>query len=254
MKTSFEIIGTAWSFYRKQPVLNQITFWLLFVPIGLLDALSGMIDTVAAQGLNIDASTMQSMTSMEVALTIPIMAGLIYFAVWGHVCVLTVSKRLLTSSAGRSRSSFKAVRDQSKKFIIPILLVGIIRGVTTILWSLLLIIPGVIYSVRTVFFDIMMIEEGKVIYGRDTLTKSTELVKGHGWEVFTKLLIISACVFIPVALVDLALQFGLTAIDYRLEDLAIVLIDAVDAYAGMFFVICNVALYAEVKKLPTSKS
>ncbi|PIR53755.1 hypothetical protein COU75_04550 [Candidatus Peregrinibacteria bacterium CG10_big_fil_rev_8_21_14_0_10_42_8] len=253
MKSSLEIIGVAWSFYKKQPVLNQIAFWLLFVPVGILDALSGMIDTVAAQNFPIDGRDIQSMTSMEFAITIPIIIGLTYFMAWGHVCTLTVSKKLLSSSAGRTRTSFKAVRDQSKKFIIPVILVGILRGVTTLLWSLLLIVPGVIYSIRTIFFDIIMIEEGKVIYGRETLAKSTDLVKGHGWDIFWRILLISACIFTPAMLIDMSLQHGLTAIDYRLGELATVLSDAVDAYTGMFFVICNVALYAEVKKLSPTK-
>jgi len=253
MKTPFEIIGAAWSFYKKQPVLNQITFWLLFVPIGLIDAISGLIDTVAAQGFTLDGKDIQSMTSMEFAITIPIIICLAYFLTWGHICVLMVAKKLLNSSAGRTRTSFKAVRDQSKKFIIPIILVTILRAITTLLWSLLLIVPGVIYSIRTFFFDIIMIEKGTVLYGRETLEMSTKLVKGHGWTIFTTLLAISVCVFVPAAIFNTCLQYGLTAIDYRLEDLAIVLIDAVNAYVGMFFVLCGVVLYAEVKKLSPTK-
>ena len=253
MKNAIEIIGIAWNFYRKQPVLNQIAFWLLFAPIGLIDALSGMIDTVAAQSFSLNADTMQSMTALEMALTIPIIIGLVYFMVWGHVCTLMVSKKLLSSSAGRSRSSFKAVRDQSKKFIIPLLLVGILRSITAFLWMLLLIVPGVIYSIRTVFYDIMTVEEGKVVYGRQMLTKSTNMVKGHGWDIFVRLLIIGICVFGSTALISAGLQIGLTAIDYRLENLAIVLVDAIDAYAGMFFIVCTVAVYAELKKLSPTK-
>jgi len=253
LKNAIEIIGIAWNFYRKQPVLNQIAFWLLFAPIGLIDAISGMIDTVAAQGFNTGMNTMEQMTAMEFAITIPIVIVLVYLMVWGHICILMVSKKMLSSGSGRSRSSFKAVRDQSKKFIIPLLLVGILRSITTFLWALLLIVPGVVYSIRTVFYDILMIEGGKVIYGRQMLTKSTNMVKGHGWDIFVRLLIIGVCIFGSTGLVSAALQIGLTAIDYRLENLAIILIDAIDAYAGMFFIVCTVALYAELKKLSTTK-
>ena len=98
-----------------------------------------------------------------------------------------------------------------------------------------------------------MIEGGKVIYGRQMLTKSTNMVKGHGWDIFVRLLSIGVCIFGSTGLVSAALQIGLTAIDYRLENLAIILIDAIDAYAGMFFIVCTVALYAELKKLSTTK-
>jgi hypothetical protein len=253
LKNAIEIIGIAWNFYRRQPVLNQIAFWLLFAPVGLIDAISGMIDTVAAQGFNTGMNTMEQMTAMEFAITIPIVIVLVYLMVWGHICILMVSKKMLSSASGRSRSSFKAVRDQSKKFIIPLLLVGILRSITALLWMLLLIVPGVIYSIRTVFYDIMMIEEGKVIYGREMLTKSTNMVKGHGWDIFVRLLIIGVCIFGSTGLISAGLQMGLSAIDYRLENLAIILIDAIDAYAGMFFIVCTVALYAEFKKLSPTK-
>lgn len=253
MTSAFEIIGNAWNFYRKQPVLNQIAFWLFFFPIGALDALSGLVDTVAAQGLKIDANTLQSINAMEMTIMIPVVIALIYFMVWGHVCTLMVSKRLLSSSAGRTRSSFKAVRDQSKKFIIPLFLLSILRSITTLLWAIPLIVPGVIYSLRTVFYDIMMIEGGKVLYGRATLEQSAELVKGRSWDVLWRLLIISACIFLPASLINMGLQLGLTTIDARLEDLAIILVDAIDAYTGMFFIVCTVALYAEVKKTSTTK-
>ncbi len=253
MKTSFQIIGIAWAFYKKQPVLNQIAFWLFFVPVGVLDALSGVVDTVAAQDITVSAETLESMTAMEIAVTIPIILGLIYLMMWGHACTLMVSKRLLTSSAGRTRSSFKAVRDQAKKFVIPLFLVSLLRTITTLLWALLLVVPGVIYSIRTVFFDIMTIEKGKVIYGREMLNKSKEVVKGHTWEVLGKILVISICIFVPAMLLSVSLEYGLEAIDTRLETLGVVLIDAIDAYTGMFFIVCMVALYSEMKKLSPSK-
>jgi len=248
MNSPFAIIGIAWSFYRKQPVLNLIAFWLFFFPVALLDTMTGIVSTVSAQGV-ITIDEMKSMSTMEIAITIPVAIVLIYLMVWGQACTLIIAKKMINSSAGRARSSFKAVRNQAKKYIIPLFFVGILRSATTLLWMLLLIIPGVIYAVRTAFFDIMMIDSGKVVYGRTVLTKSTDLVKGHTGEIFWRLIAIGACIFIPASIATLSIEFGLTRIDERLIDLAVILGDGIEAYTGMFFIVCTVALYAELKKL-----
>ena len=216
-----------------------------------MDAMIGVINTVSAQGV-VTVDDIQSMSSLELAITIPVAIALIYLMIWGQACTLIVSKKMINSSAGRARSSFKAVRNQAKKYIIPLFFVGILRSATTLLFMLLLIVPGVIYAVRTVFFDIIMIDSGKVVYGRTVLKKSTDLVKGHTGEIFWKLIAISACIFIPTTLITFGIQLGLTFIDERLMELAIILGDGIEAYAGMFFIVCMVALYAELKKLPST--
>ena len=212
MNSSFAIIGTAWSFYRKQPVLNLIAFWLFFFPIALLDAVKGVINTVSAQE-TITIDNIQSMSPMELTVMIPITIVLIYLMVWGQACTLMVAKKMINSSAGRARSSFKAVRKQAKKYIIPLFFVGIIRSATTLLWMLLFIVPGIIYAVRTAFFDIIMIDSGKVVYGRTTLKKSQELVKGYTWEIILKFIIITFCISIPTGIISLIIQLGLKSMN-----------------------------------------
>lgn len=242
----FNIIGTGWSFYKKQPVLNEIAFWMFFLPIAFIDALSGMIGIAEAQG--IEATNLTSYTAMEIALLIPLLIALFFFLFWGQACVLTVAKRLASSPAGRNRTSFKAVRKEAYKFIGPLALLEILRAIITLLWMVLLIVPGVIYSMRTVFYDIMLIEEGKVAYGRPVLNKSADFVKGRTWHVFWTLILISLCIFLPVGIVDGIITGIAIAIDSRLETLAAVLTDFIDAFAGVFFIVCTVAFYSELKK------
>ena len=97
----------------------------------------------------------------------------------------------------------------------------------------------------------MLIEEGKVAYGRPVLDKSKDFVKGRTWEVFWPLMLIAICIFIPVGIIDGIIVAITTTIDERLVTLAAVLTDFVDAFAGVFFMVCTVALYAELKKNPT---
>ncbi|MDP7069167.1 MAG: hypothetical protein QF815_01465, partial [Candidatus Peribacteraceae bacterium] len=246
------LIGTAWNFYKKQPVLNEIAFWMFFLPVAFMDAFSGMIGVAEAQGT--DTADLTSYTAMEIAIVIPLLVALFFFLFWGQACVLTVAKRLVSSPAGRNRTSFKAVRKEAYKFIGPLALLEILRGITTLLWAILLIVPGVIYSIRTVFYDIMMIEEGKVAYGRPVLHKSIDFVKGRTKDVFLTILALSLCIFIPVAIIDSIIVVILTLIDSRLETLAAVLTDFIDSFAGVFFMVCMVAYYADLKKNSNLKS
>ena len=246
LQSPFAIIGTAWSFYKKQPVLNEIAFWLFFLPVAFMDAFSGMIGIAEAQ--DIEDLSLESFTAMEIAVMVPLIVLLIYLLFWGQACVLTVAKRMVSSPAGRNRTSFKAVRKEARKFIGALILTEVLRGIITLLWSLLLIVPGIIYSVRTVFYDIMMIEEGKVAYGRPVLNRSKDFVKGKTWDVLWRIVVIALCIFLPVALIDSSITGILTIVDSRLETLGLVLADFVDAFAGVFFIVCVVALYADLKK------
>lgn len=246
MSSPLTIIASAWNFYKKQPVLNEIAFWMFFLPIAFIDALVGIAETVSAQGeTGIDLETM---TAMEIVIMIPIVLVLLFFLFWGQACVLTVCKRMVASPAGRNRTSFKAVRSQAKKFIGALFLTEILRGALTLLWSLLLIVPGIIYSIRTGFYGIMMVEEGKVIYGRETLKKSSALVKGHTWDIFWRMLVVGLIIFIPTALFSGGIILGLTAFDERLVTLGIVLTDFIESFVSVFYMICMVAIYADLKE------
>lgn len=231
-------------------MLNEIAFWLFFLPVGALDAINGIIETMYTQGAE-EAVIPDAVLAVQVVVGIPLIVAIVYFMIWGQACTLMVAKRLVASPAGRTRTSFSAVRSQARKYIGALFITEVLRSIITLLFALLLIVPGVIYSVRTVFYDIMMIERGKIAYGRDALSPSIDFVKGKTWDVFWRVLVIGACVFLPVGVIDSIIIETLTLVDIRLETLAIVLTDIVDAFGTMFFIVCAVALYADLKKSPT---
>lgn len=228
-------------------MLNEIAFWLFFVPVAFLDALAGMVGIAHAQGIELDADALQTLSVAEFAVAVPLFIALVYFMLWGQACTLVVAKRLVSSPAGRNRTSFKAVRKEGKKYIAALFLTELLRSIITLLWTLLLIVPGIIYSIRTIFYDIMMVEKGKITYGRPALRRSIDIVKGNTWNIFWRALGIAVCVFVPVAVVNALLTRTLLAMDSRLETLAIVLTDFTGAFSGVFFIVCIVALYADLK-------
>jgi len=234
-------------------VLNEIAFWLFFVPVAFIDALAGMVGVAHAQGVELDATALQSMSSAEIVASIPLFIVLIYFLFWGQACVLVVAKRMVSSPAGRNRTSFKAVRKEAKKYITTLFLTELLRSIITVLLTLLLIVPGIIYSVRTLFYDIIMIEDGKIAYGRESLNRSKDIVTGNTWNVLWRVATMAICIFIPTGLLNASVMGGLTAADSRLETFAIILNDFVGAFTGVFFIVCTVALYAELKKTNAGK-
>ena len=244
MASPLALIGTTWAFYKKQPFLNEIAFWFFFLPIAIIDVLAGTLDTASAQGFG--AST-QALTAMEIAVAIPIFLLIIFILTWGQACVLMVAKRLVASPAGRNRTSFKAVRKASKKFIWPLIITELLRAGTTLLLLLCFIIPGIIYSIRTTFYSIILIEKGKIVYGREMLRRSGALVQGRTWEVLFRIIALALLIFIPVGLVQAAITLPLIAIDERLITLGLVLSDFISSFASVFFIVSIVALYADLK-------
>lgn len=253
LQSPFALIGSAWGFYRKQPVLNEIAFWLFFLPVAAVDAFQGVVGMASIVGAqDIEEVTISSMNGMEVAMTIPLVAVVLYFMFWGQACTLMVSKRMLSSPAGRTRTSFSAVRAQAKKYIAPLFLTEVLRTAFTFFWALLLFVPGVIYSVRTLFYDIIMIENGKVAYGRPALQKSKDIVVGRTWDILWRLVIIGISIFLPIGLIDGVIEGTLLTIDTRLDTLVLVLQDFINAFASMFFIVACVALYSDLKTLSRS--
>lgn len=245
MSSPFIIIGDAWAFYRKQPVLNAVAFWLFFAPSAVFDAVGGFMQTVYAQD---SAAVAGQISPIEIAISIPLLIAFIYLSLWGQACVLTIGKRMISSPAGRNRTSFSAVREQAQKYIFPLFVTEIVRACMTLLWALLLIVPGIIYSVRTVFFDILIVGED-VPYGRDALKASTAMVKGRTGEILLRVIVIAVCIMLPAGILGSLVSELLTLTDERLMTLGTVLGDGFSAYAGMFFILCMVALFAELKEV-----
>lgn len=171
--------------------------------------------------------------------------GMLMFSVilvWGLCCLLLIGSRQLGSASGRSRTSFKAVRAEAGRFLIPMILTGILRNIITILWGILLIIPGVIYSIRTVFYPIILITEG-VSY-RPALQRSKDMVKGHSWQMFFTLFFLTLLLFFPARLVDAF------SVDLPL-DLTVTILNIISAalttVATVLYTLCIIEIYGSMK-------
>jgi len=180
------IIGEAWDFCRRQQTITHIGFWFIFLP---------SLGSLFLTDLELHyKEAIELRPELQIALVIGYLA-VVLVIMWGMVCTLSVGKRLLQAKAGRSRTSFKAVRQQSRASFLPFVLTSILRGVLTFLWGILLIIPGIVYFVQTAFFPVIVVCEG--IAYRPALNRSREITRGQFWNVFLALLGTTLLTLIP---------------------------------------------------------
>ncbi len=247
IRRAFTITSQAWEFYKKQPVLNSVLLWLFILPftgIYIVEE-SVMINETLGEFAwkETDLRPLLLIGAAELLLAIVI--------IWGIASTTVVGKRLLTSKAGRTRSSFKVVRTEGSKYIINLFLTGILRDCFTILWGILLIVPGVIYAVRTVFYNITIVCEG--LGGRKALKKSKEVVKGHTLSTFLYLLVIATVIFVPAVIIAVTVDGLARNLDTRLLFAANIMGNSVFSFSILLFTLATIILYGEVKKLPNPK-
>lgn len=234
MPNLFTLIGDAWRFYQKQPVLNSVILWLFFIPGALINVLVTMLDWVPEERLDISL------------LMVGLMLMLSILMVWGTACVLLVARRTVKTSVGRTRTSFDTLRYEASALILPLLLTGILQACFVILWSILLIVPGIIYQIRTSFYHVVIVTEGKTY--RAALKRSRDVVKGHTWQMLGYLIGLWLCLYIPVSLVSMAGWTYAAAVDDRLTILFDVLDAGLNGFVTTLFLIALVSLYGTFQK------
>lgn len=264
MPSFFSLIATAFRFYKKQPVLNTIVFWLLFIPQSVIDAMINITDRAIAQGF----SSLSDNTTNGVAIAIASLIAifLVYFMVWGQACVLLVGKRIISSPAGRSRTSFKAVRSQARKFIGPLLLTSIIRTVLCFLLCILAIIPlafidklpiiafrillgisfvpALVFFLHTAFYDIIIVS-GKSTYFA-ALSESNAVVQKRTLRTLFYFLGFGIVLIVPPSLVEVLATLATETAPVAALPVQI-LSNAIYSYALMFFMLTSIAFYKAMK-------
>lgn len=168
--------------------------------------------------------------------------------VWGIACVLVVGKRMIKSKAGRAKTSFAVVRKDGSKYILNLLITGILRDIFTFFWTLLLIIPGIIYGIRTAFYYVVIVCEDSGY--RESLKKSKKVVKGHTWTALLYLVGLSLWIFLPTIIIVGIIGTAIETFDPRLVTITYVVTSVLMSFAILLFTLSTILLYAEIKKLP----
>ena len=126
------LLGDSWSFARKQPVLWDILLWLLVLPAILLS----LFDAYWPES---EIASNQQIGQIGYGLAQVLIA---FVSFWGFCCVLLVGRRQIVNRAGRSRTSFRSVRRESLRLIIPVFVTSLLRSFGIFYWSLLYILAA----------------------------------------------------------------------------------------------------------------
>lgn len=179
------LIGEAWSFIRRQPVLLPVLLWLIVLPSTLINVLALLSGDIPFFPDSMNVTVLVLLAEFMLAIVM----------LWGTASAVIVGKRLVQAKAGRSRSSFSVVRHQGAHFILPLVFTGVLRGCITILLALLLVIPGVIYAVRTSFYTFTVVLED--LSFRDALRRSSAIVRGKTWSILWALFALTVVLYLP---------------------------------------------------------
>ncbi|MBU1123078.1 hypothetical protein KJ652_00635 [Patescibacteria group bacterium] len=249
MPNIFTLIGTSWEFYKKQPVLNEVVFWLMTLPLATIMILSDWAEKqetfkeIAENGVELGITDIR-----PVILLLLLNVFLSVVMLWGVSCVLVVGKRLITSKAGRSRSSFEIVRKDGSKFVLTLFMTDILRSCITLLWMILLIVPGIIYAIRTAFYHVTIVLEN--LGYRESLNRSNEVIKGHTWIALLYFIGLSVVLFLPPIIFIGTLEQAATLFDPRLMPAVFIVHSAILSFVIMIFTLATIVLYGEFLKLP----
>jgi hypothetical protein len=234
--SSATLIGQSWSFWQKQPTLQPVLFWLLFAP-----ALSYSVCIRLLLGDGESMTAIDWSSGRTIVLILGMAAAGVTF-VWGGAAVLVVGKRILGNKAGRSRSSFRSVRNQAARSLVPLLLTGLLRDCFTILWSLLLIIPGIVYALRTTFHNVIVVCEG--IAYREALERSKEAMDGHLIRNTLCILALAIQLFVPVIFIEQAAIALVPQTDLVPSYLLLIFTSGLRSIATLLMLLSLVHLYA----------
>lgn len=239
MTSTFSILRTAWNFARTHSVLKPIAVWMLFAPLLGMSLLSELAALLEKEGWRGERQQIGLLILLGALVT-----GIVL--VWGSACVLVVGGRMLRNTAGRTRTSFRAVTRQARAFVIPLILTGLLRTCFVLLWGILLIVPGIVYSLSTVFYSIVVVCEGKAYRG--ALRQSKAVLRGQWWRGILAYLLLCIVVFVPLWAVSMLLEIFLPTELFPLSLIGAV-IDSVTGTAGiLLFTLATVVLYKQLKK------
>lgn len=251
MSAALLYISEAWNFFRKQPVLNDVLLWLLFLP-----SLLGVFSRFAIQHINgtwgLDPSPMEMLLDGFVQIIA------VLWISWGVAAVLLVAKRIVKSPAGRSRTSFATVRSQAGKLLIPLVLTTLLRECVSLLYSTpyivaffavalamnlqeehlilsvaLMLTPllffTIMYRLKTSLANVVLVCEKKEY--RAALRRSAEVARGKLGFLFGVQLGVGVLLMLAVFTVIQIVEIAATSLDGRLS----VLTDIVSAVGSAFF-------------------
>jgi hypothetical protein len=143
------------------------------------------------------------------SLTVEILITSLDIAVvgWITACIIQASYKLLD----KQKIDVRTISSQGWKLLIPMIILGFITGVLTLIGFLALIIPGIIIATMFAFStQILVIENKKII---ESIKESYSLSKGRLLAIFGRMLGSEIIILIPYFVVYIAIAIILLSMN-----------------------------------------
>jgi hypothetical protein len=213
------VIRRVWSIYVDQAPVLMPAAAVVFVVTGIVAALL------------ISGGTLLGLLVAEV---IGIVAGMLFT---GMVVELVADVQ-----DGRRDSSAGQLLRAAAPFVGQLILVAIVAGVAIVIGFFLLLVPGLILiTIWAVFVPVIVLERAP---GLSSLSRSRELVRGSGWQVFAVLFVL----FVLVAVVSTAISAAAASAG---TGAGIVVRVVVGVLTAPFGSLASAVLYFDLKGLAT---
>ena len=246
MPNVFSLIGSSWTFFRKQPALVYVLIWLWILPNTILTILQRMMEPVKNTELAATYQGTLPVSGPTLLFILPAILILMLVLIWGLSCTLVACRRMVETRAGRARTSFATLRKEGAKYVLPLLLTSILRTCFTFFWALLLVVPGIIYSIRTTFYSIIVVD--KDLAYREALNRSKEIVQGRTWRILGYIIVFAICFFGPAVVLVWGTELLLTETAPGFLILSDIVSAVAYSVAAMLCQIALVELFAALNK------
>jgi hypothetical protein len=152
----------------------------VLVPIMLLGGIGLYLQTI----LTSISSGNRNAIDGSVFAALTMLAGLIYLVgmIWAFAALLNKVHKL------DEPMTLKQAFMSAKPLIVPLIVVGFLAGLFSLIGFLLLVIPGIIVAVWLSFSYYIVVNENKT--GMEALKASKAYVQGYWWPVFGRLILV----------------------------------------------------------------
>lgn len=259
-------------FARKHSLLLPLSALFLALPSLLIALYSRFVEAAVLPVIGSAPSA-----AAQIILTLAaVLATLIPFWLlnWGTAAILLIARRRIQSRAGRSRSSWRAVRIAAQPLAVPLLftqllrwcgilalgLIGFAAGITLfftlspecdvltefsschapLLAIPPLLLPAIYYAIVTAFVAPIVVDENLTF--RAALKRSRQATYGHFWRTTGRLLGLFAILEFPILLIGML--FNTIGVPFLITD---VLVAALTGVSWTLGTIATASLYGALR-------
>lgn len=237
-----DLIKKSYELYAKNAKLFFIYSAIVSAPSIALSLLVTILRTV------FDLKTTSLLTPLYAGLFLILSVISYFLSLWFSIAFI---KAVSDKYNGKSIENIKKTITDTKKHVLPVLIVSILSGLAILGGFLLLIIPGIIFSVWFAFSFYVVALENKE--GTEAMKESKKLSEGRWFAVFLRLIIPSLLFLIVSGILQSPFSFIMTnSKSIFIANMVGILSSIVSVMLAPFLVATQAILYNELKN--TKKS